>query len=205
MVAQEKQDAAKGEAYIMALIGPLMANLASPIRAFYLAIGHPTVAAWALIAIVGGGIGYMWTDLVRELNMPITHARVAIEEARLREIELRIFEKEAMLGQDAGELVWTLGEMSWNTDGLQVEIQFIPIPNARRVIWSWRRHGGGGGGLLARPISPAALESGEAVTIAFPFPTEWKSGQRMILSFAQETEMGRRVRWAQSGRMEMVP
>lgn len=205
MAEQEKQDTTKSEAYIMGLILPLMSNLAAPIRAFYLAIGHPVVAAWALIALVGGGIGYLWTDLVRDLNMPITIARVANEEARLRETELRIIEKETDIGQDAGLLTWVLGELNWNTDALQAEMLFVPLPTSTRVIMSWRRRGGGGGGLEVAAIPPAEIESGEPVMVAFPFPTEWTSGEQMILSFAQETSTGRRVRWVASGRVETTP
>lgn len=203
MAEQEQQDAAKGEAYLMGLFLPLMSNLTAPIRAFYLGIGHATVASWALISLTVGGIGYLWVDLVRDLNMPITISRVANEEARLRETELRIIEKETAIGQDAGLLTWTLGELNWNTDGLQAEMIFVPLPTTTKLIMGWRRRAGGGGGMEVQTVVPAP--DGGAVTIAFPFPTSWGSGEQMVLSFVQETSTGRRIRWVASGRVETTP
>jgi len=203
MAEQEKQDAAKSEAYLMGVFLPLMANLAAPIRAFYLGIGHATVAGWALLSLVTGGIGYLWVDLVRELNMPITEARVADMEASLRERELRIVEKETAIGQDAGLLVWTLGELNWDTDLMQAEIEFVPLPTTTKLIMGWRRRGGGGGGLEVQPVT--LDPGGGAVTVAFPFPGEWGSQEQMILSFTQETSTGRRIRWVASGRVETTP
>jgi hypothetical protein len=197
----EQQDAAKGEAYLMGLFLPLMSNLASPIRAFYLGIGHATVASWALVALTAGGIGYLWVDLIDRLNMPITVARVANEEARLRETELRIVKAETELGQSAGELTWVLGELNWNTTALQAEMLFIPLPNATKLIMGWRRRGGAGGGMEVQAIP----FTGEPLTLAFPFSGEWSSGDELILSFTQELSTGRRVRWVASGRVERMP
>lgn len=192
----------RAKTFVEKILGPLMSVLAAPIRAFYLAVGHADVAAWALASFTAGGIGFMWVSLVRDLNMPITEARVTSEEARLRETELRITEKEVNLGISATDLTWSLGELNWNPAASEVSMEYLPLPDATKIILGWRRRYGGGGGLESQLIvfDPA----GGIVTTTFQFPLEWAAGEDIILSFVQELDTGKRVKWAASGRVETV-
>lgn len=195
----EEQAGAKSAAFVESLLLPLMNLLAGPIRVFYLAIGHATVASWALLSFSVAGVGWMWTDMIERLNYPVRQAEVAHRDSMIREIELRILEREASLGIVVE--TWMFATLNLDHESQLFMMKFIPLKDASSVIVQWTKVGGGEG-IRSSQIRPPGPEGFDVVT--FPFPPEWEVGDEVVFNAAQETSDGRRFRWMQGGRTETI-
>lgn len=199
MTEAKKQDA---QATIGDLFQGLMSLLASPIRGFYLAVGHAQVASFALVSIATVFVGYWWTEMIRDINEPINIARASEIDASIRERELRIREKELDMQLSAGELTWRLGEMRMDLDTATIDVEYPPLVGASKMLLQWRDRSRQTGGLLTQPI---IIDSSGVTTTSFPFPLQWEPGRDYVISLEQELDTGQRVRFIQSGRVLSLP
>jgi len=209
-MADERKQASTIVAIVEWVFIPVMGTLAAPIRTFYLAIGHATVASWALVSIAGFASTWLYANMVERLNTPGAIATVEQKLVSIERDKLYLVEKAAelqALGVTANSWDYAIFNMDAGTQ--TVSFTFSPLPDPTDPLLSAQRvllqviNRSGGQTLQAHNI-PAPDVDG-FVTVGFTFDASWSPGDELIISASQEFANGGRARWQQGGRVEVVP
>lgn len=169
----------------------------APIREFYLAVGHSTVAA-AVILSAGGLVALVtWQSFVAELQGPAWRA-LEIERQSRAAVYDRQLESSPTRPADA----WILCAIE--ADGEGVTLSFPPIPAAEFLFIQWQAKDGNGG-IRAYSI-PSPLPQIAAIRAPrTDFGASWASGTEISLSLVQRTSSGEQAPFLGTPPTFMVP